>query len=92
MNMPSKPQYLSRRVLLQRIATYSVGAASAYGLGLNRAVAQAKVPQKAVAYQDKPKGAQRCDGCTSFQPPSGCKLVDGNISAQGWCSLFMKKT
>jgi hypothetical protein len=91
--MPSKPKYLSRRVLFQRVAGYAVGASTAYGLlGLNRAVAQAKVPQKAVAYQSTPKGTQRCDGCNNFQAPSGCKLVDGEISAQGWCSLFMKKT
>jgi hypothetical protein len=92
MNMPSKPKHLSRRVLFQRVASYAVGASAAYGLGLNRAGAQAKVPQKAVAYQDKPKDTQRCDGCISFQPPHGCKLVEGEISAQGWCSLFMKKT
>jgi hypothetical protein len=92
MNMPSKPKYLSRRVLFQRVAAYAVGTSTAYGLGLNRAVAQAKVPQKTVAYQDKPKGTQRCDGCNNFQPPNACKLVDGEISPQGWCSLFMKKS
>lgn len=90
--MPSKPKYLTRRVLFQRAATSAVGVAIACGLGLNRAVAQPKVPQKAVMYQEQPQGTQRCDGCTSFQPPDGCKLVDGKINPQGWCSLFMKKT
>jgi hypothetical protein len=92
MNMPSKPKRLSRRVLFQRVATYAVGSSIVYGFGLNHAVAQAKVPQKTAAYQDKPKGDQRCDGCTNFQPPNGCKLVEGEISPQGWCSLFTKKT
>jgi hypothetical protein len=92
MNMPSKPKHLSRRVLFQRVATCAAGAATLYGLGLNRAVAQAKVPQKTVAYQGTPKGADRCDGCSSFQPPNACKLVDGEINPQGWCSLFTKKT
>lgn len=90
--MPSKPKPLSRRVLFQRVATYAAGAATLYGLRLDRAVAQAKVPQKTVAYQDKPKGTDRCDGCTNFQPPNACKLVEGEISPQGWCSLFTKKT
>jgi hypothetical protein len=58
---------------------------------LNLATAQAKVPQKTVSYQDKPKDTQRCDGCNNFQPPNACKLVEGGISPQGWCSLFMKK-
>ena len=91
MNMSSKPKHFSRRVLFQRVATFAVGSSIAYGVGLNRAVAQAKVPQKTVAYQDKPKGTQRCDGCTNFQPPNGCKLVEGEISPQGWCSLFAQK-
>jgi hypothetical protein len=92
MNLPSKPRRLSRRVLLQHVATYAAGVSIADGLGLNRAVAQTKVSQKTAAYQDKPNGTQRCDGCSNFQPPNGCKLVDGEISAQGWCSLFTKKT
>lgn len=90
--MASKPKNLSRRVLFQRAATCAVGAAIIGGLGLNRAAAQAKVPQKTVAYQDKPKDNQRCDGCTNFQAPNACKLVEGEISPQGWCSLFTKKT
>ena len=92
MNIPSKPKRLSRRVLFQRVATYTAGAATIHGLGLNRAVAQTKVPQKTVAYQDKPKGADRCDGCNNFQPPNACKLVEGEISPQAWCSLFTKKS
>jgi hypothetical protein len=90
--MLSKSKHLSRRVFFQRVGTYAVGLPIAYGFGLNRAGAQAKVPQKTVSYQDKPKGTQRCDGCTNFQPPNGCKLVEGEISPQGWCSLFTKKT
>jgi len=62
-----------------------------HGLGLNLAIAQTKVPQKTVSYQDKPKGNQRCDGCANFQPPNACKMVEGDISPQGWCSLFRKK-
>jgi hypothetical protein len=73
------------------MATYGVGAAIIQGLGSNLATAQAKVPQSSVAYQDKPKGEQRCDGCNFFQAPSACKMVDGTISPQGWCSLFTKK-
>jgi hypothetical protein len=89
--VPSKPKCLSRRVFFQRVATYGVAAAIVQGLGFNLASAQTKVPQNSVSYQAKPKGAQRCDGCTNFQPPSACKMVEGEISPQGWCSLFTKK-
>ena len=57
----------------------------------NPASAQGKVAQTSVAYQEKPKGAQRCDGCSLFQPPNTCKVVDGQVSPQGWCSLFTAK-
>ena len=89
--MPSKPKDLSRRVFLQRVTTYGVGAAIIQGLGSNLATAQDKVPQNTVSYQDKPKGTQRCDACNNFQPPNACKMVKGEISPQGWCSLFTKK-
>ena len=87
----STPKDLSRRAFFQRVATYGVGAAIILGLGFNLAAAQAKVPQKTVSYQAKPKGAQRCDGCSNFQPPNSCKMVEGEISPEGWCSLFTKK-
>jgi hypothetical protein len=74
------------------MATYGAGAAIIQGLGSRLADAQAKVAQNTVAYQDKPKDAQRCDGCSSFQPPNACKMVEGTISPQGWCSLFTKKS
>lgn len=89
--MPSKPKYLSRRVFFQHAATYGAGAAMIYGVGLNVATAETKVAQNTVSYQDKPKDAQRCDGCNNFQPPNACKLVEGEISPQGWCTLFTKK-
>jgi len=90
--MPSKPKDLSRRAFFRRVAIYGVGAAIIRSLGLNLATAQAKVTQKTVSYQDRPKGTQRCDGCNNFQPPNACKLVEGEVSPQGWCSLFTKKS
>jgi hypothetical protein len=92
MRMAAKSQDLSRRGFFRRAAAYGIGAALLQELRPDRAAAQAKVAQTAVAYQDKPKGAQRCDGCSLFQAPSGCKVVDGTISPQGWCSLFSAKT
>jgi hypothetical protein len=88
MSVTTKPQDLSRRVFFQRVATYAVGGAIIQVLGPNLAAAQGKVGQKAVAYQDTPKGTQRCDGCSLFQPPKACKVVEGEVSTQGWCSLF----
>ena len=52
-----------------------------------------KVSQASVQYQDQPKGEQKCDTCMHFIAESNtCKLVDGQISPDGWCILWAKKT
>jgi hypothetical protein len=84
---------LSRRALLRDV-TFAVGGAALVGSTaiVNRAdAADTKVAQKAVAYQDTPKGPQRCDSCTYFEPPASCKVVAGTISPSGWCQLYAKK-
>src|ERR1700675_2594277 len=55
------------------------------------AEAQTKATQKAVGYQDTPKGAQRCDNCRQFEPPASCKTVEGKVSPAGWCKVYVKK-
>jgi hypothetical protein len=52
--------------------------------------AQQKLSKQDAGYQDKPKNDQRCAGCTLFQPPSACNVVEGEINPQGWCKLFEK--
>jgi len=88
-NSSSSPR-VSRRDFLFAAAVGS-GALAAASLVATPAQAAGKIPQKAVAYQSTPKGAQRCDNCALWQGPSSCKLVDGNISPSGWCSLYKKK-
>ncbi len=52
-----------------------------------------KVPQQAVQYQTEPKNGQKCDGCLHFIAASNsCKLVEGQISPDGWCTLWTKKS
>lgn len=63
------------------------------GLGMASVVsteASAKVAKNLVAYQDTPKGDQQCSNCKLFEPPNGCKSVDGPIAANGWCRLWLK--
>jgi hypothetical protein len=56
-----------------------------------QAGAQAKIAQKLVQYQEKPKGPQECDNCLHFVAPSSCKMVDGKINPKGWCQLYAPK-
>lgn len=52
-----------------------------------------KVSQASVQYQTQPKGEQKCATCMNFIAESNtCKLVDGQISPDGWCVLWAKKT
>jgi hypothetical protein len=72
-------------------AVYVGGAATILGVTADRAMA-AKASKKAVGYKDSPKGNQRCDNCAPFQPPNGCRIVEGPVSPQGWCRVWQRKT
>jgi hypothetical protein len=80
---------LSRRNLLRKIACV-VGGVAIISSSMIRA-ALAKATQKAAGYQDTPKGDLRCDNCSQFEPPSSCKVVEGNVSPAGWCKVYVKK-
>ena len=43
------------------------------------------------AYQDHPRGQQRCAGCIHFMPPNQCSVVAGDISPNGWSRYYMAK-
>jgi hypothetical protein len=52
-----------------------------------------KLSQASVQYQTQPKGEQKCATCINFIAESNtCKLVEGEISPSGWCTLWAKKT
>lgn len=52
-----------------------------------------KTPQASVHYQSQPnENGQRCGLCRNFIPESNsCQIVEGTISAEGWCDLWTKK-
>ena len=52
----------------------------------------AKVDKQTVQYQERPKGDRSCANCVHFDADSQtCALVAGDISPQGWCSLWAGK-
>ena len=53
--------------------------------------AAAKMAPKAADYQEAPKGDQQCSNCSLFQPPKACQLVEGDVSASGWCKYWVEK-
>jgi len=74
---------------LLRRAVGAAAVATIFGVTPDRATAAPKISQRVVAYQDHPDGDKRCDKCVQFQPPSACKMVDGTISPQGSCRIFV---
>ena len=83
---------LSRRLLLRRTALLAGAALTASVLLSEPALAQAKASKEAMKYQDKPNGDQRCSNCMQFVPPASCKVVDGTINPNGYCTAWAKKT
>jgi len=82
---------VSRREVLGRsLRTLAVVAAFA-AVDVAESEAQQKVAQKMVQYQQTPKKDQKCSICLHFVPPDSCKLVEGKINPDGWCSLFAPK-
>ncbi len=59
--------------------------------------AQAKGSKATFKYQDTPNGGKKCSQCSFFAAGSSataegtCKIVDGSISPNGWCTAFAAK-
>jgi hypothetical protein len=84
---------LTRRELLPTLIGSAAILSAAISLGESEtAEAQLKTSQATAKYQDHANAGSSCAICRFFQPPHACQLVDGNISPNGWCSFFSKKS
>jgi hypothetical protein len=83
--MAEQRSNLSRRKIMRAAA----GIATA-GLwsGIAHAEASDKRTRQQAGYRDTPNGIYSCGLCTLFEPPNGCKVVDGEVSKDGWCKAF----
>jgi hypothetical protein len=88
MSQESKPP-VSRSDAIKRI---TIAPAIAVGLLATASQAQAADNKKQFKYQDKPaKNGQKCSQCRLFKAPSGCQVVTGKISPDGWCIAWVKR-
>jgi hypothetical protein len=75
----------ARRKLLRAM----IGGASVGLLSPMAPIAAAdKMTKAQAAYQDTPNGIYSCATCTLFEAPHTCKVVDGEVSSEGWCKAF----
>ena len=52
------------------------------------ATASEKMTRQQAEYQDRPNGIYSCSLCTLFEKPNHCKVVEGEVSEDGWCKAF----
>lgn len=88
-----------RTVLRAGLATLAAGVAAnsfpanSFALPAGRRVlAQDKLAQEAVQYQNQPKDGAKCSLCVNFVAPNACQIVSGNISPDGWCIAYGPKS
>jgi hypothetical protein len=85
----------SRRRLLQ--GTAFLGAVAVVRLFGGSSASAAKLAKADVKYQDRPNDGKDCDDCIQFIPDprkkadGTCKVVDGSVSAHGYCLAFTPK-
>jgi hypothetical protein len=47
-----------------------------------------KMTKAQAEYQDTPKDIRMCATCSLYINPRGCKVVEGDVSPEGWCKAF----
>ncbi len=87
---------VTRRGVLRGMA--AVAGVAAGSLILGRQAQAGKASKAAMQYQDQPKNGQQCNGCSQYVEGSTasamgtCKIVEGEISPQGWCVAYAPKS
>ena len=83
--MSEQPLDRSRRALMRGV----VGAIlAALAFRTSQADAADKMTRQQAQYQDMPNGICSCGLCTLFERPNACKVVEGEVSKDGWCKAF----
>jgi len=74
----------------RRNAIRAAAAAISAGFFVRIASAQTdrKMTRAEAQYQDTPNGIYSCGNCSLFERPKSCKVVEGEVSEDGWCKAF----
>jgi hypothetical protein len=75
----------SRRRIIRAVVA---GIPAAVLFRISRTEASEKMTRQQAEYQDRPDGIYSCGMCTLFEKPNACKVVEGEISIDGWCKAF----
>jgi len=80
-----RPFNRSRRNVMRSLAG---GVSAGLLLRIVPADASEKMTRAQAEYQDAPNGIYSCGLCTLFERPNACKVVEGEVSKDGWCKAF----
>jgi hypothetical protein len=75
----------SRRTVMRAVVG---GVSGGLLLRMTRAQASEKMTRQQAEYQDSPNSIYSCAVCTLFEKPKSCKVVEGDVSPDGWCKAF----
>jgi hypothetical protein len=70
----------------RRLVLLAAPAVLALPFGLARGAE--KMSREAAQYQDTPQGIAMCATCSLFVEPRSCKVVEGDVSPNGWCKAY----
>jgi hypothetical protein len=73
-----------RRVMRAAVKGVSAGLL----LRISPTQASEKMTRQQAEYQDTPRDIYSCAVCSLFEPPTSCKVVEGEVSKDGWCKAF----
>ncbi|HEY0801669.1 MAG TPA: hypothetical protein VGD54_12555 [Steroidobacteraceae bacterium] len=76
----------SRRKIIHAVAT---GVSAGLLFRISQTKASDKMTRQQAQYQDTPNGIYSCGLCTLFERPNACKVVEGEVSKDGWCKAFV---
>ena len=83
---------LSRRHFLRTLTASACAAACPPLIAADRTASSTKVTKTQSKYQDSPNNGQQCSNCPQFvRASNSCKIVQGVISPEGWCNLFVRR-
>ncbi|MDB5608211.1 MAG: iron oxidase [Bradyrhizobium sp.] len=83
--MVEKQLNRSRRSALHAVVT---GILAGLLFRISQAGAAEKMTRQQAEYQDTPNGIYSCSMCSLFERPNACKVVEGEVSKDGWCKAF----
>jgi hypothetical protein len=75
----------SRRKVIRAVVA---GTSAGLLFRISRTQAAEKMTKQQAEYQDTPNGIYSCGLCTLFDKPKSCKVVEGEVSEDGWCKAF----